>query len=199
MRAGDVWAVPVTVRPEPRRRNPLVRLLGLAVPVLFVGSLFTISAVTARNSGGTPDSGLALRAAADVNTNNSSFTYVPGQTGTSMSSRQFAKGAPGVLTLSVYGMPPAPGDTSATIYANLSNGTTQVAHFVAGPTVAVTVLRNGAPFRVLTLTNPGLSSLDAGQALDLQAALPLDGGATYKLSAALVGVGTNPAFTLATS
>jgi hypothetical protein len=177
-----------------RRRSPVVRLLGLIIPVSFVATMFTISALS--GNGSVPDAPLALRAAADVNANNSSFTYVPGRQGVAASSRQYLKGAPGLLTLSVYGMPPAPGDTSATIYADLSNGTKQTALFVGGPLIAVTLTHDGKAYRQLTLSQPNVTSLDPTKQLTLQASVPLSGAGTYGLSAALVGVGANPAFTL---
>ncbi|HYR61377.1 MAG TPA: hypothetical protein VET24_01915 [Actinomycetota bacterium] len=197
MQSGSGWRSDVQRKAEPRRRHPVARILGMALPVMFVAAMVAISAATGHGAG--PDSSLVLRAAADVNTNNSSFTYVPGRLGSAISSKQFHKGAPGILTLSVYGMPPQPGDTSATIYADLSNGTGQTAHFNGGPTVAVAVLHNGKPFRTLTLTQPAVTTLAAGQALDLQASVPLAGAGTYALSAELVGVGANPAFTLSAS
>jgi hypothetical protein len=177
-----------------RRRTPSLRILGLIASVSLVAAIVAISAV-ARHTGATGSS-LALRAAADVSSNHSSFTYVPGGQGVAVSSRQYHKGAPGILTLDVYGMPPAPGDTSATIYADLSNGTGQTALFVDGPIVAVTVTHDGKPYRQLTLSQPAVLSLDPAHLLNLQASVPLDGAGTYGLSADLEGVGKNPAFTL---
>lgn len=177
-----------------RRRTPSLRILGLIASVSLVAAIVAISAVS-RHTGATGSS-LALRAAADVSANHSSFTYVPGGQGVAVSSRQYHKGAPGILTLDVYGMPPAPGDTSATIYADLSNGTGQTALFVDGPLVVVTVTHEGKPYRQLTLSQPAVLSLDPAHLLKLQAFVPLDGAGTYELSADLVGVGKNPAFTL---
>jgi hypothetical protein len=177
-----------------RRRTPSLRILGLIVPVSLVAAIVAFSAVS-RHTPATGSS-LALRAAADVSSNHSSFTYVPGGQGVAVSSRQYHKGAPGILTLDVYGMPPAPGDTSATIYVDLSNGTGQTALFVDGPIVAVTVTHDGKPYRQLTLSQPATLSLDPANLLRLQASVPLDGAGTYGLSAELVGLGKNPAFTL---
>jgi hypothetical protein len=160
----------------------------------LVAAIVAFSAVS-RHSTATGSS-LALRAAADVSSNHSSFTYVPGGQGVAVSGRQYHKGAPGILTLNVYGMPPAPGDTSATIYVDLSNGTGQTALFVDGPIVAVTVTYDGKPYRQLTLRRPAALSLDPANLLKLQATVPLDGAGTYGLSAELVGVGKNPAFLL---
>lgn len=178
-------------------QNPLLRVLGLVVPVTIVAAMFVISAVSGHNAGN--DAALALRATADVNANNSSFTYVPGRAGVAVSSRQYAKAAPGLMDLTVYGMPPAPGDTSATIFADLANQTALTALFIGGPVVAVTIDLNGKPFRQLTLTQPATASLDANAVVHLQASVPLAGAGTYALSASLVGVGTNPAFTLKTN
>jgi hypothetical protein len=177
-----------------RRCTPSLRILGLIVPVSLLVAIVAISAVS-RHSPATGSS-LALRAAADVSSNHSSFTYVPGGQGVAVSSRQYHKGAPGILTLDVYGMPPAPGDTSATIYVDLSNGTGQTALFLDGPLVAVTVTHDGKPYRQLTLSQPAVLSLDPANLLKLQASVPLDGAGTYGLSADLVGLGKNPAFTL---
>jgi hypothetical protein len=177
-----------------RRRTPSLRILGLIASVSLVAAIVAISAV-ARHTAATGSS-LALRATADVSANHSSFTYVPGGQGVALSGRQYHKGAPGILTLDVYGMPPAVGDTSATIYVDLSNGTGQTALFVDGPLVAVTVTHDGKPYRQLTLSQPAVLSLDPAHLLKLQASVPLDGAGTYELSADLVGVGKNPAFTL---
>jgi hypothetical protein len=179
------------------RHTPSVLILGLILPVSLVAAIALIGAIAAvsRHSPATGSS-LALRAAADVSSNHSSFTYVPGGQGVAVSSRQYHKGAAGILTLDVYGMPPAPGDTSATIYVDLSNGTGQIALFVDGPLVAVTVTHDGKPYRQLTLRQPAALSLDPANLLKLQASVPLDGAGTYGLSAELVGLGKNPAFTL---
>jgi hypothetical protein len=163
------------------------------LPVSLVAAIGAIAAIS-RHSPATGPS-VALRAAADVSSNHSSFTYVPGGQGVAVSSRQYHKGAPGILTLDVYGMPPAPGDTSATIYVDLSNGTGQTALFVDGPLVAVAVTHDGKPYRQLTLRQPAALSLDPANVLKLQASLPLGGAGTYGLSAGLVGLGKNPAFT----
>jgi hypothetical protein len=177
-----------------RRRTPSLRILGLIASVSLVAAIVAISAVSRHTAATGPS--LALRAGADVSANHSSFTYVPGGQGVAVSSRQYHKGAPGILTLDVYGMPPAVGDTSATIYVDLSNGTGQTALFVDGPLVAVTVTHDGKPYRQLTLSQPAVLSLDPAHVLKLQASVPLDGAGTYELSADLVGVGKNPAFTL---
>jgi hypothetical protein len=191
--AEELGGVPRLAR-QPRKHSTLRRILSLIIPVGFVASMFIISAVSGHNAGN--DASLALRAAADVNSNNSSFTYVPGSPGVAVSSRQYHKDAPGLLNLTVYGMPPVPGDTSATIYVDLSNGTGQTALFVGGPLVAVTITHDGQPFRQLTLGQPATPSLDPSGVVRLQSFVPLSGGGTYRLSAALVGIGTNPAFTL---
>jgi hypothetical protein len=193
MRSAEGFGVPQLAR-QPKKSSPLVRILGLIVPICFVAAMFVISAVSGHNAGS--DASLALRAAADVNANNSSFSYVPGRPGVAVSSRQYHKDAPGLLNLTVYGMPPAPGDTSATIYVDLTNATSQTALFVGGPLIAVTVTHDGKPFRQLTLSQPALLSLDPKGIVSLQSSVPLSGKGTYGLSAALVGVGTNPAFTL---
>jgi hypothetical protein len=177
-----------------RKRTPSLRILGLIASVSLVAAIVAISAVSRHTAATGPSP--ALRATADVSSNHSSFTYVPGGQGVAVSSRQYHKGAPGILTLDVYGMPPAVGDTSATIYADLSNGTGQTALFVDGPLVAVTVTHDGKPYRQLTLSQPAVLSLDPAHLLKLQASVPLDGAGTYELSADLVGVGKNPAFTL---
>jgi hypothetical protein len=143
-----------------------------------------------------PTSSVGLRAADDVNSNHASFTYVPGRQGVAISGRQYQKGAPGILTLNVYGMPPAPGDTSATISVDLSNETGQTVFFANGPVVEVTVTRDGQPYRQLTVGQPAAKRLGPGDQLTIQASLPLTGAGTYGLSAALVGRGKNPAFTL---
>jgi hypothetical protein len=162
--------------------------------VSLVAAIGAIAAIS-RHSPATGPS-VALRAAADVSSNHSSFTYVPGGQGVAISGRQYQKGAPGILTLSVYGMPPAPGDTAATISADLSNGTGQTVLFLNGPLVAVTVTHDGRLYRQLTLSRPAALSLDPAGLLNLEASMPLAGAGTYELSAELVGVGSNPAFTL---
>ena len=139
---------------------------------------------------------VGLRAADDVSSNHVSFTYVPGRQGVAISGREYQKGAPGILTLNVYGMPPVPGDTSATISVDLSNDTAHTAFFADGPLVAVTVTRDGQPYRQLTVSQPAARRLDPGKLLTMQASLPLAGAGTYGLSAELVGRGKNPAFTL---
>ena len=93
-------------------------------------------------------------------------------------------------------MEPAAGDTSATISVDLSNDTGNTAFFANGPFVEVTVTRDGQPYRQLTVGQPATKRLDPGNRLTLQASLPLTGAGTYGLSAALVGRGKNPAFTL---
>ena len=178
-----------------RKRTPSIR--SLILPLSLIAAIAAVCAVaTLSRRGPATSPSLALRAAADVSSNHSSFTYVPGGQGVAVSSRQYHKGAPGILTLDVYGMPPGPGEASATIYADLSNGTGQTALFVDGPLVAVTVTHDGRPYRQLTLRQPVPLSLDPANLLKLQATLPLDGAGTYGLSAELVGLGKNPAFTL---
>jgi hypothetical protein len=178
-----------------RKRTPSIR--SLILPLSLIAAIAAVGAVaTLSRRGPATSPSLALRAAADVSSNHSSFTYVPGGQGVAVSSRQYHKGAPGILTLDVYGMPPGPGEASATIYADLSNGTGQTALFVDGPLVAVTVTHDGRPYRQLTLRQPVPLSLDPANLLKLQASLPLDGAGTYELSAELVGLGNNPAFTL---
>jgi hypothetical protein len=178
-----------------RKRTPSIR--SLILPLSLIAAIAAVGAVATLSRRGPPTSpSLALRAAADVSSNHSSFTYVPGGQGVAVSSRQYHKGAPGIVTLDVYGMPPGPGEASATIYADLSNGTGQTALFVDGPLVAVTVTHDGRPYRQLTLRQPVPLSLDPANLLKLQASLPLDGAGTYELSAELVGLGNNPAFTL---
>jgi hypothetical protein len=194
MRSGGGLGQPAPRGGGRRRRTPSIRILGLILPLSLVAAIGAIAAVS-RHSPATGSS-LALRAAPDVSSNHSSFTYVPGGQGVAVSGRQYHKGAPGILTLNVYGMPPAPGDTSATIYVDLSNGTGQTALFVDGPIVAVTVTHDGKPYRQLTLSQPAVLNLDPANLLKLQASVPLDGAGTYELSADLVGVGKNPAFTL---
>jgi len=178
----------------PRRRSTWLRILLLVVPVSLVAAIVGISTVPGHRA--PTRSPLTLRAATDVTSNHSSFTYVPGGQGVAVSGRQYHKGAPGILTLSVYGMPPAPGDTSATIYADLSNGTGKTVLFANGPLVAVTVTHDGKPYRQLTLSQPAVLSLAPANLLNLQASVPLDAAGTYELSAELVGVGDHPAFTL---
>ena len=180
-----------------RRRSPSIRILGLIVPLSLlslVAGLFAISVVSGHHAA--TRSPTALRAATDVTSNHSSFTYVPGGQGVAISGKQYHRGAPGILTLNVYGMPPAPGEISATIYADLSNGTGQTVLFAVGPLVAVTVTHDGKPYRQLTLTQPAALSLDPANLLNLQGSMPLDGAGTYGLSAELVGLGGNPPFTL---
>jgi hypothetical protein len=177
-----------------RRRSGLLRILGLVVPVGLVAAVVAIFAVSGhRNPTG---SSLGLRAADDISSNHASFTYVPGRQGVAISGRQYQKGAPGILTLNVYGMPPVPGDTSATIDVDLSNETAKSAFFVHGPLVAVTVTHDGQPYRQLTVSQPAAQRLDPGNLLTMQASVPLAGAGTYGLSAELVGRGKNPAFTL---
>lgn len=177
-----------------RRRSRLLRILGLVVPVGLVAGVVAIFAVSGhRNPAG---SSLGLRAADDVSSNHASFTYVPGRQGVAISGRQYQKGAPGILTLNVYGRPPAPGDTSATIDVDLSNDTAQSAFFVHGPLVAVMVTHEGQPYRQLTVSQPAAQRLDPGNLLTMQASVPLAGAGTYGLSAELVGRGKDPAFTL---
>jgi hypothetical protein len=142
-----------------------------------------------------PGWSVGLRAADDVSSNHSSFTYVPGQQGVAVSGRQYRRGAPGILTLSVYGMAPPAGSSAATIYVDLSNDTPATALFAAGPIVDITVTQDGKPFQQLTVAQPGIRSLDPAGALMLQASLPLSEAGTYGLSAALVGQGNRPAFT----
>ena len=180
-----------------RRRSGWLRILGLVVPVGLVAAAVTILAVSGHHNPAGPS--LGLRAADDVNSNHSSFTYVPGRQGVAVSGRQYQKGAPGILTLSVYGMAPAAGDTSATIYVDLSNDTAQTAFFVNGPLVAVTVTHDGRPYRQLTVGQPATRRLDPANLLTMQASVPLAGAGTYGLSAELVGRGNNPAFTLKSS
>src|SRR5207244_5709936 len=85
-----------------RRRSGLFRILVLVVPVGLVAAVVAIFAVSGhRNPNG---SSLGLRAADDVNSNHSSFTYVPDRQGVAVSGRQYQKGAPGILTLNVSGM-----------------------------------------------------------------------------------------------
>jgi hypothetical protein len=177
-----------------KRRTPSIRILGLILPLSLVAAIGANAAVSRHRPA--TGSSLALRASADVSSNHSSFTYVPGGQGVAVSSRQYHKGAPGILTLDVYGMPPAPGATSATIYADLSNGTGQTALFVDGPLVAVAVTHDGKPYRQLTLRQPAALTLDPANLLKLQASVPLDGAGTYGVSAELVGLGKNPPFTL---
>lgn len=177
-----------------RRRSRLLRILGLVVSVGLVAAVVAIFAVFGyRNPTG---SSLGLRAADDVSSNHASFTYVPGRQGVAISGRQYEKGAPGILTLNVYGMPPAPGANSATIDVDLSNDTAQSAFFVHGPLVAVTVTHDGQPYRQLTVSQPAAQRLDPGTQLTVQASVPLAGAGTYGLSAELVGRGKDPAFTL---
>lgn len=177
-----------------RRRSRLLWILGLVVPVGLVAVVIAVFAVSGhRNPTG---SSLGLRAADDVSSNHASFTYVPGRQGVAISGRQYQKGAPGILTLNVYGMPPAPGDTSATIDVDLSNDTAKSAFFVHGPLVAVTVTHDGQPYRQLTVSQPAAQRLDPGNQLTMQASVPLAGAGTYGLSAELVGRGKDPAFTL---
>jgi hypothetical protein len=174
------------------RRSLRLRILLLILPVSLIVAILALSTVFGHRT----RSPLALRAASDVTSNHSSFTYVPGGQGVAISGRQYQKGAPGILTLSVYGMPPAPGDTAATISADLSNGTGQTVLFLNGPLVAVTVTHDGRLYRQLTLSRPAALSLDPAGLLNLEASMPLAGAGTYELSAELVGVGSNPAFTL---
>ena len=166
-------------------------LVAAAVAIFFSVSGHSVSGH--RNPTG---SSVALRAAADVSSNHASFTYVPGRQGVAISGRQYQKGAPGILTLNVYGMPPAPGDTSATISVDLSNDTGHTAFFANGPLVEVTVTRDGQPYRQLTVGQPATKRLDPGNQLTMPASLPLTRAGTYGLSAALVGRGKSPAFTL---
>jgi len=167
-----------------------VGLLAAAV------AIFAVSGHSVSGHRNPTRSSVGLRAADDVSSNHASFTYVPGRQGVAISGRQYQKGAPGILTLNVYGMPPAPGDTSATISVDLSNDTGNTAFFANGPFVEVTVTRDGQPYRQLTVGQPATKRLDPGNRLTLQASLPLTGAGTYGLSAALVGRGKNPAFTL---
>ena len=177
-----------------RRRSGLLRILGLVVPVGLVAAVVTIFAVSGHHNptGSSP----GLRAADDVSSNQASFTYLPGRQGVAVSGRQYQKGAPGILTLNVYGMPPAPGDTSATISVDLSNDTAHTAFFVNGPLVVIMVTHDGQPYRQLTVGQPAALRLDPGNLLTMQASVPLAGAGTYGLSAELVGRGKNPAFTL---
>jgi hypothetical protein len=194
MRSAGGMGDTVARESGPRRRSPLLFILLLILPVSLVAAIVAISTVSGHRAA--TRSPLALRAASDVTSNHSSFTYVPDGQGVAVSSREYHRGAPGILTLSVYGMPPAPGDTSATIYADLSNDTGQTVLFVNGPLVAVTVTHDGKPYRQLTLSQPAALSLDPARLLNLQAPVPLAGAGTYGLSAELVGLGSNPAFTL---
>jgi hypothetical protein len=93
-------------------------------------------------------------------------------------------------------MPPPAGESSATISVDLSNDTGHTALFANGPLVEVTVTRDGQPYRQVTLSQPATRRLDPGNQLTMQASVPLAGAGTYGLSAALVGRGRNPAFTL---
>jgi hypothetical protein len=175
------------------------RILGLVVAVGLVATAVAVFSLSGhsesghRNPTGSP---VGLRAADDVSSNHASFTYVPGRQGVAISGRQYQKGAPGILTLNVYGMPPAPGDTSATISVDLSNDTGHTAFFANGPLVEVTVTRDGQPYGPLTVGQPATKRLDPGTQLTMQASLPLTGAGTYGLSAALVSRGKDPAFTL---
>jgi hypothetical protein len=177
-----------------RRRSPLPRTLRLVAPLGLIAAAAVALCVSGHRGVSRPS--MALRAVADVSSNDSSFTYVPGGEGLALSGRQYHRGAPGLLTLSVYGMPPAPGGTSATIYVDLSNGTGHTAAFVDGPHVAVVVTHDAKPYRELTLTQPAALALAPDGVLSLQASVPLAGAGTYGLSAGLVGQGGNPAFTL---
>jgi hypothetical protein len=177
-----------------RRRSQLVRTLGLVVPVSVIAAIAGIAAVSSHRTAA--GSSIGLRGADDVNANHSSFTYVPGQQGVAVSGRQYQRGAPGILALDVYGMAPAAGDTSATIYVDITNDTAQTALFAAGPLVAITVTHDGRPYRQLTLAQPATRRLDPAGVVVLQASVPLAGAGTYGLSAELVGQGRNPAFTL---
>lgn len=169
-------------------------MLGLVVPVGLVAAGVAIFGVSGHhNPTGSP---VGLQAADDVNSNHASFTYVPGRQGVAISGRQYQKGAPGILTLNVYGMPPPAGESSATISVDLSNDTGHTALFANGPLVEVTVTRDGQPYRQVTLSQPATRRLDPGNQLTMQASVPLAGAGTYGLSAALVGRGRNPAFTL---
>ena len=177
-----------------RRRSGWLRILGLVVPLGLVAAVVAIVVVSGHRNPTRPS--LGLRAADDVSSNHASLTYVPGRQGVAISGRQYQKGAPGILTLNVYGMPPAPGDTSATISVDLSNDTAQTAFFVDGPLVVITVTHDGQPYRQVTVGQPAARRLDPGNLLTMQASVPLAGAGTYDLSAELVGRGKNPAFTL---
>lgn len=182
-----------------RRRSAWLRILGLVVPVGLVVAAVAVFSVSGHSVSGHRNpagSSVGLRATADVSSNHASFTYRPGRQGVAISGRQYQKGAPGILTLNVYGMPPAPADASASISVDLSNDTGHTAVFANGPLVEVTVTRDGQPYRQLTVGQPAARRLDPGNQLTMQASLPLTGAGTYGLSAALVGRGKNPAFTL---
>lgn len=122
-----------------------------------------------------------------VNVNGSSFDYVPGSQGDAASSVQYLKGAPGALTLMVFGAPPAGTSDVATLYADLANGTGQAVTFPGGASVRITLTRNGQAFQTVTVSQPALPSLAPGQRATLQGTVALPGPGDYTLTAALTG------------
>ncbi|HMC08004.1 MAG TPA: hypothetical protein VKL22_01590, partial [Actinomycetota bacterium] len=132
-----------------------------------------------------------------VNANSSSFTYAPGGGGGAASGIQYDQDMPAALMLTVYGMPPQPGEgSSARVYADLFNGTGKKLLFPGGAAVRVTLQRDGRRWKDVVLDQPATPSLDPDQRIRLETRVPLDAPGRYDLSAQVVARDGNPAFIL---
>lgn len=167
-----------------RRAALLLLPAGMALAVLAAGGSHFVHA-------GSPVG------ASDVNANTASFSTAPAGGGAAISAVAYSAGDPPTLNLAVYGMPPKQGSDQARIYADLSNGTSQVASFASGAAVEVTVTRDGQAWKTLTLTAPATASLAPGATVRLEGWVSVAGTGNYAVSAQLVGQGATPAFTLA--
>ena len=99
--------------------------------------------------------------------------------------------------LTVYGMPPQPGEgSSARVYADLFNGTGKKLLFPGGAAVRVTLQRDGRRWKDVVLDQPATPSLDPDQRIRLETRVPLDAPGRYDLSAQVVARDGNPAFIL---
>lgn len=168
---------------KPRRAALLLLPAGTAIAVLVAGGSHLVRTGTAVT-------------ASDVNANAASFSTAPTGGGAAVSSVAYSADDPPTLNLSVYGMPPSQGSDQARIYADLSNGTTQVARFAGHAAVQVSVTRDGQPWKTLTLTQPATASLAPGASVRLEGFVSVAATGTYGVSAQLVGQAGSPAFTL---
>jgi hypothetical protein len=192
--------------PRPRR----VRLSSVAIPALVATAALAVAPASAtwiagrgsRKAVGAPppaSRGRPSQADAEgtVNANASSFTYAPGGGGTAVSGIVEDQGSPAALTLTVYGMPPQPGEGSAAlVYADLFNGSRSTLLFPGGAAVRVSLERDGRRWTDVVLDQPATPSLDPGQRIRLETRVALPAPGRYDLSGQVIGRDGNPAFIL---
>jgi hypothetical protein len=191
---------------RPRR----VRLSSVTIPALVVTAFLAVAPASTtwitgrgpREPAAAPprtSTDLTTQASAEgtVNANSASFTYVPGSGGGAVSGIEYNPAAPAALVLTVYGMPPQPGEgSSALVYADLYNGTGKKLLFPGGAAVRVTLDRGGQRWKDVVLDQPATPSLDPDQRIRLETSVPLDASGRYDLSARVIARDGNPAFIL---